>query len=106
MCKGRTIAQIEGNITKYDKSSGTVLAGLVRRRKAELDLFKKTVITQEAKEDETLELTNYQWTTLRTQVKKLLDAGTINDTTWLNKLEKKTLTISELAWLTFTVSKK
>ncbi|WP_339211914.1 lysozyme [Paenibacillus sp. FSL L8-0333] len=107
LCKGRTIAQIAQNITKYDKSSGTVLAGLVRRRKAELDLFNKTDEAQEApKEDDTLELTKYQWTTLSTQVKALLDAGTINDSTWLDKIDSKTLTTSELAWLTFIVSKK
>lgn len=103
LCKGRTVAQIANNITKYDKSSGTVLAGLVRRRKTELELFNKA---EEAKEDDTLELTDYQWTTLHTQVKALLDAGTIKDTTWLDKVVKKTLTTSELAWLTFIVSKK
>lgn len=107
LCKGRTIAQIAQNITKYDKSSGTVLAGLVRRRKAERDIFIKTGIVQEVnKEDGTLELTTYQWLTLSTQVKALLDVGTINDTTWLDKINKKTLTISELAWLSFIVSKK
>mgnify|MGYP000595612738 CR=1 FL=1 len=42
LCKSRTVDQISDNITKYDKSSGTVLAGLVRRRKAEQDLYNKT----------------------------------------------------------------
>lgn len=41
LCKGRTISQIAQNITKYDKAGGKVLAGLVRRRKAELELFNK-----------------------------------------------------------------
>jgi GH24 family phage-related lysozyme (muramidase) len=41
LCKGRTIAQIADSITKYDKAGGKVLAGLVRRRKAELELFNK-----------------------------------------------------------------
>ncbi|MEK5480349.1 glycoside hydrolase family protein [Paenibacillus sp. FSL R5-0407] len=41
LCKGRTITQIAQNITKYDKAGGLVLAGLVRRRKAELELFNK-----------------------------------------------------------------
>ncbi|MNJ59496.1 Phage lysozyme [compost metagenome] len=41
LCKGRTIAQIAQNIIKYDKAGGKVLAGLVRRRKAELELFNK-----------------------------------------------------------------
>lgn len=39
LCNGRTVAQIASSITKYNKSSGTVLAGLVRRRQAELDLY-------------------------------------------------------------------
>lgn len=41
LCRGRTIAQIADNITKYDKAAGKVLAGLTRRRKAELELFNK-----------------------------------------------------------------
>lgn len=107
LCKGRTIVQIAQNITKYDKSSGTVLTGLVRRRNVELDLFNETVVAQEAtKEDDILELTKYQWATLRTQVKALLDAGTINEKNWLEKIDKKTLKTSELAWLSFIVSKK
>lgn len=51
LCKGRTVAQIADSITKYNKSSGTVLAGLVRRRQAELDLFNKV----DNKESETVE---------------------------------------------------
>lgn len=43
LCKGRTITEIAANITKYNKSSGTVLAGLVKRRAAELELFNKTI---------------------------------------------------------------
>ncbi|MDH6370536.1 GH24 family phage-related lysozyme (muramidase) [Paenibacillus sp. PastF-3] len=104
LCVGRTITEITQNITKYNKGGGNVLAGLVRRRKAELDLFNKTV--EAVKEVETLELTTYQWNTLRVQVKALLDEGKINDTSWLSKIDKKTLTISELTWLTFTVAKK
>ncbi|MEK5419367.1 lysozyme [Paenibacillus sp. FSL L8-0708] len=110
LCKGRTIAEIAQNITKYNKGGGNVLAGLVRRRKAELDLYNKADVSikefEKSKEDDTLELTNYQWTTLRTQVKALLDAKTISDTSWLTKIDKKTLTTSELAWLSFIVAKK
>jgi GH24 family phage-related lysozyme (muramidase) len=104
LCVGRTITEIAQNITKYNKGGGNILAGLVRRRKAELDLFNKTV--EAVKEDEKLELTTYQWGTLRVQVKALLDEGKIYDTSWLNKIDKKTLTVSELTWLTFTVAKK
>ncbi|CAM3369714.1 lysozyme [Paenibacillus taichungensis] len=50
LCNGRTIAQIADVITKYNKSSGTVLKGLVRRRQAELDLFN----TKDSKEGKPL----------------------------------------------------
>ncbi|MEK5415081.1 lysozyme [Paenibacillus sp. FSL L8-0708] len=110
LCVGRTITEIAQNITKYNKGGGNVLAGLVRRRKAELDLFNKADVSikesENTKEEDTLELSTYQWTTLRTQVKALLDAKTISDTSWLTKIDKKTLTTSELAWLSFIVSKK
>ncbi|THF73270.1 hypothetical protein [Cohnella fermenti] len=55
------------------------------------------------KEDYKLELSNYQWATLRAGVKALIDKGTIKDTAWLDKIGNKTLTTSELAWLTFAV---
>ncbi|MEK5414511.1 lysozyme [Paenibacillus sp. FSL L8-0708] len=110
LCVGRTITEIAQNISKYNKGGGNVLAGLVRRRKAELDLFNKADVSikesENTKEDDTLELTNYQWTMLSTQVKALLTAGTISDTSWLTKIDKKTLTTSELAWLSFIVAKK
>jgi GH24 family phage-related lysozyme (muramidase) len=107
LCKSRTIAQIAANITKYNKGGDKVLAGLVRRRAAELELFNKAVEAITIKgEVDTLELTNYQWDSLRTGVKALLEAGTIKDNTWLSKIEKKKLTVSELVWLTFTVAKK
>lgn len=96
--------EIAQNITKYNKGGGNVLAGLVRRRQVELELFTKAA--EAIKEDDTLELTNYQWTTLRAQVKALLDTGTIKDTTWLDKIDSKELTTSELAWLSFIVAKK
>ncbi len=105
LCAGRSIAQIADNINKYNKGGGKVLAGLVRRRQEELELINKPIAAETAKED-TLELTNYQWTMLKTQVKALLDAGAISDKTWLEKIEKKTLTVSELAWLSFIVTKK
>lgn len=39
LCDGRNVAQVGQSIPKYNKSSGTTLSGLVRRRQAELDLF-------------------------------------------------------------------
>ncbi|WP_029516937.1 glycoside hydrolase family protein [Paenibacillus polymyxa] len=41
LCKSRTVAQIAASITKYDKAGGRVLAGLTRRRAAELALYNK-----------------------------------------------------------------
>lgn len=41
LCKDRTVAQIAANIGKYDKAGGRVLAGLTRRRAAELALYNK-----------------------------------------------------------------
>lgn len=46
LCRGRTIAHIADNITKYDKAAGKVLAGLTRRRKAELELFNKESVDE------------------------------------------------------------
>lgn len=43
LCTDRTVEQIAASITKYNKAGGNVLAGLVRRRQAELDLFNQSV---------------------------------------------------------------
>ncbi|NWL90433.1 hypothetical protein DMN77_23050 [Paenibacillus sp. 79R4] len=48
LCRGRSIAQIADSLTKYNKAGGNVLAGLVRRRKAEQELF-KTAVKEEPK---------------------------------------------------------
>lgn len=55
LCKGRTVAEIGENIANYNKSSGTVLAGLVKRRAAELALFNTAVTTATKKEDDDVE---------------------------------------------------
>lgn len=104
LCAGRTLVQIGQNIPLYNKGGGNVLSGLVRRRQKELEMFNKA--EEAIKEDETLELSKYQWSILRDQVGALLDAGRITDQAWLTKIEKNTLTTSELAWLAFTVAKK
>lgn len=102
LCLGRTISQISQAILLYDKAGGKVLAGLTKRRKAEVALFNKPV---EAKEDEDkLELSNYQWQSLRNGVSELIDSKKITDKAWLDKIDKRTLTVSELVWLTFTVA--
>lgn len=43
LCKGRTAAQISSAILLYNKAGGTVLPGLVKRRKAEQELFNRPV---------------------------------------------------------------
>ncbi|WP_069188320.1 lysozyme [Paenibacillus sp. GM2] len=43
LCKGRSIAQIADSLTKYNKAGGNVLAGLVKRRKAEQELYNTPV---------------------------------------------------------------
>ncbi|GIO39088.1 hypothetical protein J41TS12_39490 [Paenibacillus antibioticophila] len=102
LCKGRTVAQIVQAIPLYDKAGGKVLAGLTKRRKAEVALFNKPVEAKE--EDDKLELSNYQWQSLRNGVSELIANGKITDKTWLDKIDKRTLTVSELSWLTFTVA--
>jgi LysM repeat protein len=43
LVKGRNISEVAEHITAYNKSSGKVLQGLVRRRQAEKDLFLKPI---------------------------------------------------------------
>ncbi|GIO42457.1 peptidoglycan recognition protein family protein [Paenibacillus apis] len=67
--------------------------------------FKNRVAAELAGEDEDkLELSNYQWQSLRNGVSELIASGKINDKTWLDKIDKRTITVSELSWLTFTVA--
>lgn len=67
--------------------------------------FKKRVAAEMAGEDEDkLELSNYQWQSLHNGVSELIASGKITDKTWLDKIDKRTLTVSELSWLTFTVA--
>lgn len=67
--------------------------------------FKNRVAGELAGEDEAkLELSNYQWQSLRNGVSELITSGKITDKTWLDKIDKRMLTVSELSWLTFTVA--
>lgn len=66
--------------------------------------FGKIAPNPNGEEDETMQLSNYQWGVLETNVKKLIDSGKIGDATWLEKIKNRTLTTSELSWLTFVVS--
>lgn len=62
--------------------------------------------TEAIKGDDILELTKYQWDALKNNVEALLKAGTISDKAWLTKISEKTLTVSELAWLSFILTTK
>ncbi|QDY81941.1 hypothetical protein FQU75_00210 [Paenibacillus polymyxa] len=74
LCKGRTAAQIGASITKYDKAGGKVLAGLTRRRAAELALYNK----MDAKENEQVEKAN-----VILYGKPITDVKLINGTTYV-----------------------
>lgn len=74
LCKGRTVAQIAANIGKYDKAGGRVLAGLTRRRAAELALYNKP----EPKENEQVEKAN-----VILYGKSITDVVMINDKTYV-----------------------
>jgi flagellar protein FlgJ len=63
-------------------------------------------LNQYDREDETLELSVYQWGVLEAGVKALLDRGVIKDKSWMDKVKAKTLTTSDLSWLTFVVATK
>ena len=47
LCANRTAAQIADKLPAYNKAGGKVLAGLVRRRKAEQELFNTPVLEEE-----------------------------------------------------------
>ncbi|WP_342417193.1 glycoside hydrolase family protein [Paenibacillus sp. FSL R10-2782] len=75
LCKGRTVTQIAANITKYNKAGGgNVLAGLTRRREAELSLYNKP----DAKDDEKMEKAN-----VIVNGKTIADVKMINGTTYV-----------------------
>ena len=74
------------------KTIGKTFEQFLKDVKSELD-----ECTKEG--DETLELTNYQWTALETNVKTLLDSKVISDESWLTKTKERKLTVSELSWL-------
>lgn len=77
LCKGRTAAQIAASITKYDKAGGKVLAGLTRRRAAELALYNKPNAA-EKEDDEQMEKAN-----VILYGKPITDVKLINGTTYV-----------------------
>lgn len=64
----------------------------------------KVLATINKEDEDKLELSNYQWQSLRNGVSELIASKKITDKTWLDKIDKRTLTVSELSWLTFTVA--
>jgi GH24 family phage-related lysozyme (muramidase) len=50
LCKGRTVAEIAQHLTAYNKSNGSALPGLTRRRQAELELFNRQETATEVDE--------------------------------------------------------
>ncbi|WP_082672900.1 peptidoglycan recognition protein family protein [Paenibacillus senegalimassiliensis] len=81
----------------YDSGKWTGWIEFKNRVAAELD--------GEGDEDKLI-LSNYQWGVVEDNVKKLLDRKVITDQNWLQKAENRTLTASELAWLTFVIASK
>lgn len=80
----------------YDGGKWTGWAEFKNRVAAELD----------GEDEEKMELSNYQWGVVADNVKALLGRKVITDKAWLDKVDKRTLTVSELAWLTFVVASK
>lgn len=64
----------------------------------------KKELAGEGEEDNVLKLTDYQWGVVVSNVQNLLDAKVINDKSWLTKAKDRSLTVSELTWLTFVVT--
>lgn len=62
LCKGRTATQIANALPKYNKAAGKVLAGLTRRRAAEVKLFNTPVSSTSKANNESEE---YDMTTIK-----------------------------------------
>lgn len=76
LIKDRTAEQIANSITLYNKAAGKVLAGLVRRREAERQLFLKPVSTSKKSNEEVAkEVLDGKWGNGADRKKKLAQAG-------------------------------
>ncbi|CAM3877198.1 C39 family peptidase [Cohnella lubricantis] len=96
----------DGLVDQGVKDDGKVRAkdSVIQREAGQFWIITKPVTAEEA--DEVLQLSNYQWGVLESNVKQMLDNKTITDETWLTKIKERTLTASELAWLTFVVVRR
>ena len=75
LIKGRTAQQIAEAMLLYNKGGGKVLAGLVRRRKAERELFLKTVSTGKTIEEVAKEVIDGKWGNGADRKNRLTQAG-------------------------------
>lgn len=75
LVKNRSTAQIAEAILLYNKASGKVLAGLVRRREAEKKLFLKPVVTKKSNEDIAREVIDGLWGNGQDRKNRLAKAG-------------------------------
>lgn len=56
-------------------------------------------VVEEKEDEEEMKLTEYQWAVLENNVRSLLSTKVISDTDWLVKVQKRTITNSDLNWL-------
>lgn len=63
-----------------------------------MDRFRNDVAGA-GKEDDTLEITEYQWKQLSSSLKTLVDRGILSDKNWIKKADERKLTVSELTTL-------
>lgn len=75
LVKGRTAAQIAEAMLLYNKASGKVLNGLVRRRKAERELFLKGAASNKSLEDVAKEVLAGKWGNGADRKNRLTQAG-------------------------------
>ncbi|HIW33131.1 MAG TPA: peptidoglycan recognition protein family protein [Candidatus Paenibacillus intestinavium] len=64
-----------------------------------MDQFRLDLNRSNKNGDDRMELSNYQWNTLESNVNQLLNKKIISDKSWLEKVQKRTITNSELNWL-------
>ena len=77
LCAGRSLEAIVSLLPSYNKASGQVLAGLTRRRAAEVKLFNTPVevISKKSNKEIAREVLQGKWGNGATRKKKLAEAG-------------------------------
>jgi hypothetical protein len=74
LIKGRTVEQIAEKILLYNKANGKTLNGLVRRRKAERELFLKAMLSKTL-EQVAKEVIDGKWGNGAERKRRLIQAG-------------------------------